>query len=61
MPETDILGISGASVSVATARLGDSRSTYFDGIISAVNEHASAKGVRIGQTAIAAADLLLGD
>ena len=61
MPETDVLGIPGASVSVAFARLGDGRSTYFDGIISAVNEGAAAKGVRLGQTAIAAAELLLRD
>ncbi|MGD9942446.1 MAG: hypothetical protein AB7L76_03780 [Burkholderiaceae bacterium] len=52
-------GIAGASVSALTARMGDGQSTYFDGVISAVNRTAAAKGVRVGQTAIEAARLLL--
>lgn len=52
-------GIVGASVSALTARMGDGQSTYFDGIISAANCHARAKGVKIGQTAREAAMLLL--
>ena len=61
MADTNAIGIPGASVSTASARLGDGRSTYFDGVVSAVNELGKIKGVRVGQTAIEAADLLLGD
>lgn len=52
-------GIAGASVDALTARMGDGQSTYFDGVISAANSVAQAKGVRIGQTAREAAALLL--
>jgi hypothetical protein len=52
-------GIPGASVSAATARMGDGRSTYFDGLISAANDLALAAGVRIGQPAREAAHALL--
>lgn len=55
MPIFDDMGIPGASVSAATARMGDGRSTYFDGVVSAVNARAAAKGVRIGQPAMEAA------
>lgn len=52
-------GIAGASVDAMTARMGDGQSTYFDGVISAVNQTASAKGVRVGQAAREAALLML--
>jgi hypothetical protein len=52
-------GLPGASVSAMTARMGDGRSTYFDGVVSACNTLAKIKGVRVGQTAIAAAECLL--
>jgi hypothetical protein len=52
-------GIAGASVDALTARMGDGQSTYFDGVISAVNSVSAAKGVRVGQTAREAALLLL--
>lgn len=52
-------GIAGASVDANTARMGDGQSTYFDGVISAANELAMAKGVRIGQPATEAAVCLL--
>lgn len=52
-------GIAGASVDALTARMGDGQSTYFDGVISAANSVAQAKGVRVGQTAREAAALLL--
>lgn len=55
----DADGIAGASVDAMTARMGDGRSTYFDGVISAVNKTAAEKGVRVGQTAREAAELLL--
>lgn len=59
LSEVDADGIAGASVDAQTARMGDGQSTYFDGIISAVNKTAAAKGVRVGQSARAAARLLL--
>lgn len=52
-------GLAGASVDANTARMGDGQSTYFDGVISAVNAPAAAKGVKVGQTAREAARLLL--
>lgn len=52
-------GIPGAAVSAATARMGDGHSTYFDGVISAVNQLAADAGVRIGQTAKEAASILV--
>lgn len=52
-------GIAGASVSAMTARMGDGQSTYFDGVISACNRIAAAKGVKVGQSAREAAALLL--
>jgi hypothetical protein len=54
-------GLVGASVDAMTARMGDGQSIYFDGIISAANSLAMAKGVRIGQTAKEAASLMLKD
>jgi hypothetical protein len=54
-------GIAGATVDANTARMGDGRSTYFDGVISACNEPARRKGVEVGQTAKEAAHLLLAD
>jgi hypothetical protein len=55
----DADGIAGASVDAMTARMGDGQSTYFDGVISAANRTAHAKGVRVGQSAREAAALLL--
>lgn len=52
-------GIAGASVDAMSARMGDGRSTYFDGVISACNSVAAGKGVRPGQSAREAARLLL--
>jgi hypothetical protein len=59
LADVDADGIPGASVDARTARMGDGQSTYFDGIISAVNKTAAAKGVKVGQTARVAARLLL--
>lgn len=53
--DVDADGIAGASVSALTARMGDGQSTYFDGVISACNRTAAAKGVKVGQTAREAA------
>ena len=52
-------GIPGAAVDARTARMGDGQSTYFDGVISAVNALAAAKGVKVGQPAREAARLML--
>lgn len=52
-------GIAGASVDALTARMGDGHSTYFDGVISAVNRLAADKGVKVGMPATEAARLLL--
>ena len=46
-------------MSALTARMGDGQSTYFDGVISACNQPARDKGVRVGQSAQEAALLLL--
>lgn len=59
LQEVEADGIAGASVDALTARMGDGQSTYFDGVISAMNSVAAAKGVRVGQTAREAAALLL--
>ena len=52
-------GLAGATVDALTARMGDGLSTYHDGIISAANAPAEARGVRVGQPAAEAARLLL--
>lgn len=52
-------GLPGATVSAATAKMGDALSTFNQGIISAVNVGASACGVTVGMPAKTAALLLL--
>ena len=52
-------GLAGAAVDARTARMGDGRSTYEDGVISAVNDPARARGVEVGMRAQKAAGLLL--
>lgn len=59
MVEAGHAGIPGATVDARRARMGDGRSTYEDGIISAANEPALRAGVRVGQTAREAARRLL--
>ena len=54
-------GIPGATVDAKLAAMGDGHSTYEDGVISAVNEPAAARGVRAGMPAREAATLLLAD
>ena len=44
------LGVPGAAISHLSARIGDARSTFEDGIISAVNATAAARGGKAGQT-----------
>jgi hypothetical protein len=51
--------IPGATVDVQSARIGDGLSTYREGVISACNELAAARGVFVGQRAEEAAWLLV--
>jgi uncharacterized protein YunC (DUF1805 family) len=51
LPALDARGIAAATVAAASARIGDARSTYEDGIISRVNATAAALGLREGMTA----------
>ncbi len=51
LPALDARGIAAATVSAASARIGDARSTYEDGIVSRVNTSAAALGLRQGISA----------
>jgi hypothetical protein len=57
LPALDVRGIAAATVSAASARIGDARSTYEDGIISRVNTRAASLGFREG---ISARDFVAG-
>lgn len=50
LPVLDARGIAGACVSVFSARIGDGRSVYQDGIISVVNRKAEKRGGHVGQS-----------
>ena len=47
----DARGIAAATVAAASARIGDARSSYEDGILSRVNPRAAALGIATGMTA----------
>jgi hypothetical protein len=47
----DLRGIAAATVAAASARIGDARSTYEDGIVSRVNARAAALGLAPGVSA----------
>jgi hypothetical protein len=51
LPALDDRGIAAGAVAAASARIGDARSTYEDGILSRVNRRAAAYGVAPGTTA----------
>jgi hypothetical protein len=51
LPALDGRGIAAATVSASSARIGDARSTYEDGIISRVNARAAALGLHEGISA----------
>jgi len=51
LPALEARGIVAATVSAASARIGDARSTYEDGIISRMNARAAAFGLREGMRA----------
>lgn len=57
LPALDARGIAAATVSAASARIGDARSTYEDGVISRINAHAETLGLREG---ISARDFVAG-
>ena len=52
LPALDARGIAAATVSAGTARIGDARSTYEDGILSRVNARAASLGLREGMSAL---------
>jgi hypothetical protein len=60
LPDLDTRGIAGATVSTESARIGDARSTYEDGVISHVNKTARGHGAVPGMTCRAFVDLMLG-
>ena len=51
LPALDARGIAAATVSAASARIGDARSTYQDGILTRVNSRAAAFGIAPAMTA----------
>ena len=58
LPALDARGIAAATVAAASARIGDGRSTYEDGIVSCVNETARAAGIEPGMSAREATTLI---
>jgi hypothetical protein len=59
LPVLDGWGIAAATVSAASARISDGRSTYNDGVLSMVNERAKAVGGKVGMSAREFCDLVL--
>jgi hypothetical protein len=51
LPALDNRGIAAGTVGASSARIGDARSTYQDGILTRVNTHASALGLAPGMSA----------
>src|SRR5262249_23527850 len=51
LPALDARGIAAGTVAAASARIGDARSTYEDGILSRVNARAAALGIAPGSSA----------
>ena len=60
LPVLDDRGIAAATVSAASARIGDGRSTHRDGIVSRANETARRLGIEPGMAAAVACDLVTG-
>ena len=58
LPALDVRFIPAATVSAVSARIGDARSTYDDGILSRVNARAAALGLTPGMSAREAVALL---
>jgi uncharacterized protein YunC (DUF1805 family) len=51
LPALDQRGIAAATVSATSARIGDARSTYNEGVVSRVNTRAATLGLREGMSA----------
>ncbi len=51
LPALDDRGIAAGTVAASSARIGDARSTYEDGILTRVNQRAAALGIAPGMTA----------
>jgi hypothetical protein len=60
LPALDGRGVAAATVWFGSARIGDGRSTYEDGVLSRVNETGTRLGITEGMTARAAVARLLG-
>lgn len=60
LPDLDYHAIAAATVATASARIGDARSGYDDGVISHVNATAAALSAAPGMTCIAFVDLVIG-
>ena len=60
LPDLDDHAIAAATVATASARIGDARSGYDDGVISHVNATAAALGATPGMACIAFVDLVIG-
>ena len=58
LPALDQRGIAAATVSATSARIGDARSSYEDGVLSRVNRKAAAFGLAPGMTAREAVAIL---
>ena len=58
LPALDARGIPAATVDAMSARIGDGRSTFEDGIVSRVNETARAAGIEPGMQAREAVNLI---
>ncbi len=61
LPALDEWGIPAGTVAAASARISDGRSTYFDGMMSLVNERARALGAAPGMSAREFVACVLGD
>lgn len=59
LPALDVRGIAGATVDAFTARIGDGRSSFAEGVVSRVNARARALGGRPGMAAAELVDLLV--
>jgi hypothetical protein len=59
LPVLDERGIAAATVASSSARIGDGRSTYKDGVLSAANRCARSRGATPGMTARAFVDLVI--
>jgi hypothetical protein len=58
LPALDRRGITAATVAATSARIGDARSSYENGVLSRVNERAASLGLKPGMTAREAVAIL---